>query len=250
MEVDVIGSAGEVVEERVAGRSVAVIDVFRATSVMVTAFRNGAREIIPMTGIEESFRLRDRLVAEHAMLGDSGPVLLGGERKTVIVEGFDLDNSPLRYRPEVVRDATIVMSTTNGTRAVNCAQGWAAEIYIAAFLNADAVARRLGASGRDVALICSGRNDRFTIEDALCAGMLARYLGEEAGYTLTDLAWWCADVYRRYEDDLQSALEHCEHYHRIKARWSEDIAWCLQRNVTDATPRITTEGGIRHDNLS
>ncbi len=245
MEVDVIGSAGAVTEERVKGRSVAVIDVFRATSVMVTAFRNGAREIIPMTGIEESFRLRDRLAAEHAARGDSGPVLLGGERKTIIIEGFDLDNSPLRYTPEVVRDATIVMSTTNGTRAVNSAQGWAAEIYVAALLNADAVARRLGESGRDVALICSGRNDRFTIEDALCAGMMARYLGEHHGYTLTDIAWWCADVYERYEADLQSALDHCEHYHRIKERWSEDIAWCLERNVSTVTPRITNEGGIR-----
>ena len=134
MEIDIIGTAAEVSPERVEGRNVAVIDVFRATSVMVTALGNGAREIIPMTGIEESFRLRDRLVAEHRQQEDPGPVLLGGERNTVIIEGFDLDNSPLRYTPEVVRDATIVMSTTNGTRAVNCAQGLANEIYIAALL--------------------------------------------------------------------------------------------------------------------
>lgn len=248
MEVDIIASAGEAVAERLRGRVAAVIDVFRATSVMVTAFGNGAREIIPMTGIEESFRLRDRIVAAHAEVGDPGPVLLGGERKTVIIEGFDLDNSPLRYAPEVVHDATIVMSTTNGTRAVNCArEGGAAEIYIAALLNADAVAQRLGdtAPQRDVALVCSGRNDRFTIEDALCAGMMARYLGERYGYKLTDMAWWCAEVYGRYEADLQGALDHCEHYRRIRDRWADDIAWCLRRNVTDVAPRITNEGGIR-----
>lgn len=245
MEVDIIGSAGEVSAERVRGRSVSVIDVFRATSVIVTAIGNGAREIIPRTGIEESFRLRDELVAAHAEGGDPGPVLLGGERNTEIVEGFDLDNSPLRYTPGAVRDATIVLSTTNGTRAVNSVrQGEAAEIYIAALLNADAVARRLGESGRDVALVCSGRDDRFTIEDALCGGMMARYL-ERYGYKLTDMAWWCADMYRRYEDDLQSALDHCEHYHRIRERWADDIAWCLQRNVTEVAPRITKEGGIR-----
>ncbi|WP_281670832.1 2-phosphosulfolactate phosphatase [Rikenella microfusus] len=244
MEVDIIGTAGEVTDERVAGKNVAVIDVFRATSVMVTAFANGAREIIPMTGIEESFRLRDEIVARHRQSGDNGPVLLGGERKTVIIEGFDLDNSPLRYSPDIVRDATIVMSTTNGTRAVNCARG-AAEIYVAALLNADAVARRLGERGEDIVLVCSGRHDRFTIEDALCAGMMARYLGRHYGYKLTDIAWWCADVYRRYEDDLQQALDHCEHYHNIKGRWAEDIAWCLRRNVTDVAPHIVKEGGIR-----
>ena len=245
MQVDIIGTAAEVSPERVAGRNAAVIDVFRATSVMVTALGNGAREIVPVTGIDESFELRDRIAEEHRTTGDSGPVLLGGERKTVIIEGFDLDNSPLRYSPDIVRDATIVMSTTNGTRAVNCAQGLADEIYIAALLNADAVARRLGELGKDVTLICSGRHDRFTIEDALCAGMMARYLGQHYGYTLTDFAWWCADVYGRYEDDLQGALDHCLHYHSIKDRWEADIEWCLMRNVMDTTPHITKQGGIR-----
>lgn len=245
MQADIIGTAAEVSDERVAGRNAAVIDVFRATSVMVTALGNGAREIIPVTGIEESFRLRDQIAAKHMQTGDNGPVLLGGERKTLIVEGFDLDNSPLRYTPDIVRDATIIMSTTNGTRAVNCAQGAADEIYIAALLNADAVARQLGELGKDVTLVCSGRHDRFTIEDALCAGMMARYLARHYGYTLTDFAWWCADVYQRYESDLMQALDHCEHYHNIKGRWAADIAWCLQRNTMDITPHITKEGGIR-----
>lgn len=245
MQVDIIGTAAEVAPERVEGRNAAVIDVFRATSVMVTALGNGAREIVPVTGIEESFRLRDRLAAEHRAAGDSGPVLLGGERNTVIVEGFDLDNSPLRYTPDRVRDATIVMSTTNGTRAVNCAHGMAREIYIAALLNADTVAERLGQLGEDATLICSGRHDRFTIEDALCAGMMARYLARHHGYTLTDFAWWCADVYERYEDDLQQALDHCLHYHSIKNRWGADIEWCLRRNIMDTAPHITKEGGIR-----
>lgn len=246
MQVDIIGTAAEVSAERIAGSNAAVIDVFRATSVMVTALGNGAREILPTTGIEESFRLRDRIAAEHARTGDDGPVLLGGERQTVIIEGFDLDNSPLRYTPEIVRDATIIMNTTNGTRAVESArQAGAAEIYIAALLNADAAADRLGRSGRDAVLICSGRHDRFTVEDALCAGMMARYLGHHYGYTLTDMAWWCADVYERYENDLQKALDHCEHYHNIKGRWAEDIAWCLRRNATAIAPRITEKGGIR-----
>lgn len=245
MQVDIIGTAAEVSDERVAGRNVAVIDVFRATSVMVTALGNGAREIIPVTEIEESFRLRDKIAEEHKQTDDNGPVLLGGERNTVIIEGFDLDNSPLRYTPEIVRDATIVMNTTNGTRAVNCAQGAANEIYIAALLNADAVARQLGELGQEVVLVCSGRHDRFTIEDGLCAGMMARYLAQNYGYTLTDFAWWCADVYQRYEDDLGQVLDHCEHYHNIKGRWGADIEWCLMRNAMDTAPHITKEGGIR-----
>lgn len=242
MQVDIIGTAAEVSDERVRGRNVAVIDVFRATSVMVTALANGAGEIIPRTGIEECFVLRDRLVAEADPMAK---ILLGGERNTVMIEGFDLDNSPLRYSREVVENATIVMSTTNGTRAVNCAQGAAAEIYIAAMLNADAVAQRLGELGREVVLVCSGRQDQFTIEDGLCAGLMARFLASNYGYSMTDFAWWCAEVYERWEDNLLGALDHCEHYHHIKDRWAEDIAWCLERNVLDVTPHITKEGGIR-----
>lgn len=241
MQVDVIGTAAEVSDDRVRGRNVAVIDVFRATSVMVTALGNGAAEIIPRTGIEESFKLRDVLATAYP----EAKILLGGERKTVMIEGFDLDNSPLRYSRDRVEKATIVMSTTNGTRAVNCAQGAAKEIYIAALLNADAVSKRLGELGDDVTLVCSGRQDRFTIEDGLCAGMMARYLASHYEYSMTDFAWWCAEVYDRWQDDLLGALDHCEHYHNIKERWAEDIAWCLERNVMDSTPHITKEGGIR-----
>lgn len=228
-------------DERTRGCNAAVIDVFRATSVMVTALDNGAREIIPVTGVEESFELRDRLKAERP--GEK--ILLGGERKTLIVEGFDLDNSPLRYTRDAVEGATIIMSTTNGTRALNSAMG-ADEIYVAALLNADAVARRLGGLGKDAVLVCSGRQDRFTIEDGLCAGLVARYLVEYFEYTLTDFAWWCVDVYDRWKWDLLGALNNCEHYHSIKGRWSADIDWCLHQNITDATPRIDkTTGGIK-----
>ena len=107
------------------------------------------------------------------------------------------------------------------------------------------MADRLGRRDGDVPLVCSGRHNRFTIEDSLCAGMMARYLARNYGYRLTDFAWWCAEVYERYEDDLQGALDHCLHYHTIKNRWNEDIAWCLRRNVMTTTPHITKEGGIR-----
>lgn len=241
MKVDIIGTAAEVTDERVTGCDVAVIDVFRATSVMVTAFENGAKEIIPVTGVDESFELRDRLQQERP--GEK--ILLGGERKTVIVEGFDLDNSPLRYSRDVVEGATVVMSTTNGTRALNSAAS-ADDIYVAAFLNADAVARRLGGGGKDVVLVCSGRQNRFTVEDGLCAGMLARYLGEYFEYQMTDFAWWCADLYERWQWDVIGALDHCEHYHSIKERWADDIQWCLRRNVSDAAPKIDKKtGGLK-----
>lgn len=240
MRVDVIGTAAEVTDQRVEGHSVAVIDVFRATSVMVTALENGATSIIPITGVDETFALRDKMLKHNPQAN----IIIGGERKTEIVEGFDLDNSPLRYTPEVIAGATIIMSTTNGTRAVNCARA-AAEIYIAALLNADAAADALAESGRDVVLICSGRHNRFTIEDGLCAGMMARRLEQVYGYRPTDFAWAMIDIYERWAEDLRGALDHCEHYNNIKNRWAEDISWCLERNRINTTPKVTKDGGIK-----
>lgn len=239
MKVDIIGTAAEVTPQRVEGCAAAVIDVFRATSVMVTALAAGAARIIPITGVEETFAMRDTILKANP----TAQVLLGGERHTEIIEGFDLDNSPLKYTREKVTGATILMSTTNGTRAVNCTAA-AEQIYIAALLNADAVSRKLGQSGLDVVLVCSGRANRFTIEDGLCAGMMACYLRDNFGATLTDMAWVVADMYDRWHDDLAGALDNCEHYHRIKNRWGDDIVWCLERNKIDLTPQVTKNGAL------
>lgn len=240
MRVDIIGTAAEVTDERVSGKQVAVIDVFRATSVIVTALENGAREIIPVTDVQECFRLKEELTA----LRPNEKIVLGGERKTELIEGFDLDNSPLKYSPEAVDGATIIMSTTNGTRAVNCARGAAEKIYIAALLNADAVAEAMGKQQKDIVLVCSGRHDRFTVEDGLCAGMMAHYLSAHHGYEPTDFAWWCADLYQRWQDDLRGALENCRHYRDIRDRWAEDIEWCLGRNQIQVVPLLNDKGGI------
>lgn len=240
MKVDVIGTAAEVAADRVKGCAVAIIDVFRATSVMVTALEAGAKEIIPITGVDDTFAMREKMLRADP----SAKILLGGERHTEIVEGFDLDNSPLRYTSDVVSGATILMSTTNGTRAVNCASAGEL-IYIAALLNADAVSNALGESGMDIVLVCSGRANRFTIEDALCAGMMASYLHRNFGASLSDMAWAMADMYDRWKDDLLGALDNCEHYHRIKNRWADDIAWCLERNRISSTPKVNETGGIK-----
>lgn len=236
MVVDVILWAGDASPEKVEGRNAAVIDVFRATSVMVEALRNGAGMIIPAETIEEA--------VSTARSFDKDKVLLAGERDTVIIDGFDLDNSPLNFTAEKVRDMIIVQTTTNGTRAVRNAAD-AEALYIASFLNLSAVCGRLAADGRDIVLVCSGTKDRFTAEDGLCAGAMAGMLAREYGYCMTDIAGVMAGMYSAAENDIRARLAGTKHYNYILGLGYEaDIEFCLKKDIYEIVPRYHAAGHI------
>ena len=153
-----------------AGGVVVVIDVLRATTVIVHALAQGARTVVAAASIDEARAVADQWpVAER---------LLGGERHGVTIEGFDLDNSPLHYGREVVAGKTIIFTTTNGTRALRWA-AQAAEIVIGAFVNLSAVVDRLRAETRTVHLLCAGTDNRISGEDLLFAGAIADRLSHE-----------------------------------------------------------------------
>ena len=228
MTVDVILAAGDATYDRVMHKSVAVIDVFRATSVIVEALHNGARAIIPVVNVEEAVLMRQKFGEDEA--------LLGGERDTVMIEGFDLDNSPLMYKPETVRGKTIIFTTTNGTRAIQNSRG-ASSIMVASFLNMSAVCDALARMNRDVALVCSGREDRFTAEDGLCAGAMVGTLAFNYGFEMTDIAEVLQQMYANAASDLRKRLETTTHYKDINARgYDADIRFCLQRDIYDVVP--------------
>lgn len=233
MTVDVVIAAGDVTYERVMHKSVAVIDVFRATSVIVEALHNGARAIVPVVNVEEALLLRRRFGPQEA--------LLGGERNTVIIEGFDLDNSPLAYKPDVVSGKTVIFTTTNGTRAIQNARG-ASTIMVSSFLNMSAVCDAMARIGKDVVLVCSGREDRFTAEDGLCAGAMAGILSFNHGFAMTDMAEVVQQMYANAASDLRRRLETTTHYRDINARgYDADIRFCLQRDIYDIVPLYNNE---------
>lgn len=161
-------TAAEVDPARVRDSTAVVVDVIRATSTMVEALANGARAIYPTLSTEEAINLATSLGRDDA--------LLCGERKGLKVEGFDLGNSPREFEPAVVEGKSLVMSTTNGTRALLAAEG-AERILAGSLLNLSAVARAVEGA-ESVSLICAGKEDRFSLDDALCAGMILRAILE------------------------------------------------------------------------
>ena len=157
--------------------SAIVIDVVRATSCIVEAMANGAAAVLPAVSIEEAVRLRDSLAGDE--------VLLCGERHGLRIDGFDLGNSPAEFSYEAVAGKHLVMTTTNGTKALAAAEG-AQRILPASFLNLGAVADAVRGH-RSVVIICAGRKERFAMDDAVCAGhILRRVLNGWAGPVLLD----------------------------------------------------------------
>lgn len=168
MRIDAHFTLAEVDPATLSDASAVVVDVVRATTCIVEALANGALAIYPTESTEEAVRLAQSLGREDA--------LLCGERKGVKVEGFDFGNSPHEFAPDAVAGKKLVMSTTNGTRALGAAAG-ARRVIVGALTNLGAVAQAVS-DDEALALVCAGRNGIFSIDDALCAGHLIRRVVE------------------------------------------------------------------------
>jgi 2-phosphosulfolactate phosphatase len=144
-----------------AGKTVVVIDVLRATTTIIHALAAGAREVVPCLEVDEARQVAARL---------GGEAVLGGERGGVAIAGFDLGNSPAEYTRERVGGKTVVLTTTNGTRAMQRCK-LAGRLLLGAFANFSAVCRELAASDQ-VALVCAGTDGHVTREDTLLAGAI------------------------------------------------------------------------------
>jgi len=191
MNVDVFFSPAVVDESSVEGRTTVVIDVIRATSCVVEALANGARGIFPTVLPEEAVKLASSLGREDT--------LLCGERKGLKIEGFDLGNSPREYVAEVVEGKQLVLSTTNGTRAFLAAED-AERVVAASFLNLSAVVETLRGV-EHLVVVCAGKENRFSMDDALCAGLLLKKLrdGGAENQTMNDAGRVVLDLAEKYE---------------------------------------------------
>lgn len=180
MKIDTYFTPLEVDGSELAEATVVVIDVVRATTTIIEALANGARAIYPTESTEEAVRLASSMGRDDT--------LLCGERKGRKVEGFDLGNSPREFDRDTVEGKKLVMTTTNGTRALAVgAEG--ARLLPCAFTNLGAVAVEV--AGHDhVVIICAGREDRFSLDDALCAGhLIQRMIADtESDHELNDAA--------------------------------------------------------------
>jgi 2-phosphosulfolactate phosphatase len=212
-----------------------VFDVLRATSTIVTALANGAAAVVPVAEIPEALALKQQ----------RPKLLLGGERDGVRIRAnltggvdFDLGNSPREFTREAVQGKTIVLTTTNGSRALRaCAN--AKSVLAASFLNLSATAKHLQSQApSDFLFVCSGTFDQAAFEDVLAAGALADLLWDRfPPDTTADSARIAHDIYLQHRDDLLCAMEHSRNGRRLldNPDLRDDVPFCLRQ---DAHPLV------------
>ena len=199
-----------------------VVDVLRATSTIVQALASGYRRVLCCAEVEEARALR-------AARGDG---VLAGERLCVRIPGFDLGNSPREFtNPD---GETVILTTTNGTRAIVTAAARCERVFAGSLLNLDAVVSAAREAGDDVAVICAGVQGEFAMDDAYCAGRLAEALGGEA----TDAAEAAMRISRSFPSAVEGLGASQSARNLEDGGLPEDIAWCARESVCDVAPQF------------
>ena len=205
-----------------------VIDVIRATSTICQALDAGYERVWCAAEVEDARAL------------GNGSVTLGGERLGILIDGFDLGNSPREYLEP--RTPTLAMSTTNGTRAIVTAAERCERVYIASLLNLAAVTEAARDHGDDVAVFCAGVKGAFALDDAYVAGRVADGLGFERS-DAAEAARRLAATYATAEEAFRasrSGRNLIDHGPELEA----DIPWCARESVLDVVPRLAGMHGI------
>jgi 2-phosphosulfolactate phosphatase len=219
-------------------RVVVVIDTLRATSVIIQAMSQGALEIIPVTTVEDAFKM--------AKAFPPGFVLLGGESESKNIPGFDLGNSPREYVAERVKGKKLILKTTNGTKAFHLVSS-GNEILVGSFFNIGAVARRCVELDRDLLIFPSGDEGNFSLEDSICGGMLIELITRkgEKPISLTDASECAKILYKKFQDNLLEAFHLSHHGKELISRgYEEDLAYCTRSDAIPLVP-IFRDGVIR-----
>jgi 2-phosphosulfolactate phosphatase len=223
--VEVCFTPGEYAYFKDEFETVVVIDVLRATSAICTAFQYGVAAIIPVPTIEEAMAYKNQ------------GYLAGAERKGQIVEGFDFGNSPFSYMKEEFIGQEIVLTTTNGTKSLDVAKE-APNVVVGSFLNLDSLCKWLEKQEGNVLCLCSGWQDKFNLEDTICAGAICDYLISTGEYTsIEDSSIAAKYLFLSAKDNYLGYLKSSSHRRRLKnLNLNEDIKFCLTPNQTDVIP--------------
>jgi 2-phosphosulfolactate phosphatase len=221
MKLDVVLLPVLLTPEHLKDKTVVVFDVLRATTSMTAALGVGVREIRVFGDLDSVRAAAKTCTAPHLMCG---------EVRAVKPEGFDLGNSPGAFKTELHKGRTLLMSTTNGTRAILAAKG-AGRIFVAALVNARAAAEAVIAAGLDATLLCSGTEGRVSLEDVLGAGAVmdaVRGRGVEVEL-VSDSAQLANFVFLSRRGELEATLAGSRGGHNIqRAGLTADIAFCAK----------------------
>ncbi|MDQ3867196.1 MAG: 2-phosphosulfolactate phosphatase [Actinomycetota bacterium] len=200
-----------------------VVDVLRATSTIAQALAGGYRRVLSCADVDEARAL-------HEADGDG---VLAGERACVRIPGFDLGNSPSEFVSP--NGESVILTTTNGTRALVAAASRCERVVTASLLNLEAVAATAREADANVAIMCAGVRGEFAIDDAYVAGRIVALLAGERS-DAAQAAVRLALSFGTAEEGLRASRSA---RNLVNAGLEKDIAWCARESVLDVVPRVS-----------
>ena len=229
MKIDVLYSPVQADELFFTGKTTVVIDVLRASSTIITALKNGAKEVVPVGTVEFAVKVSGGIFG--------GQTLLGGERNTKKIEGFALGNSPSEYTTEIVSGKSIVFYSTNGSRAIVKAK-YSTNLFICSFNNLKALAKHIKKLNEDVVVLCAGNNNFFSLEDSVCAGMLiSELIAGNKSFKLTDASTSALTLFKSFGKNIFKLLSETDHGQLlINNGFEDDLKSCSELDSTDVIP--------------
>ncbi|WP_258100530.1 2-phosphosulfolactate phosphatase [Marinoscillum pacificum] len=205
---------------------VVAVDIFRATSCMVTGMAHGVEAIYPVATVEDCFAL-----------GKDKGMITAGERGGAKIEGFTIGNSPYEYMKDEFKNKSIVVTTTNGTRTI-LASLEADQILIGAFLNLKAVADHISSSQKDVIIHCAGWKGTVNVEDTLFAGALIEEIKASHHFS-GDPALMALELFKRNAHDLLEISKQSSHAKRLATFGiGKDIEFCMNQSLYSVLPEF------------
>ncbi|MBT5147272.1 MAG: 2-phosphosulfolactate phosphatase [Flavobacteriales bacterium] len=217
---------------------VVVIDVLRATSAICTAIENGIEGIIPVSTVEEAKTYLDK------------GYIAAAEREGKIVEGFTLGNSPYSYLDEKLKGKTVVLTTTNGTKAIKIAEH-KETVVIGSLNNLDALVSWIVSRGENTLLLASGWKDKFNLEDTICAGAIIEgVLLSKAFRSNEDSSIAAMFLSKSARDNPFAFLKSSSHRKRLRnLNLNADVKYCLTPNNLSAIPILKDGVLISQENF-
>ena len=204
---------------------IVVIDVLRATSAICTAIEHGVKGIIPVATLDEA--------REYQKQG----YIVAAERNGVVVDGFNIGNSPYTYMKAELKGKTIALTTTNGTKAIRMAEQ-KKTVVIGSLNNLESLCEWLVKQKRDVLVLASGWKDKFNLEDTICGGAITDMLLESGQFTSDEDSSVAAKfIYRSAKENMFAYLKASSHRRRLRALdLNADVSYCLTPNNVKAIP--------------
>ena len=231
MRLDVYFTPTERKPTDTVGRLVLIVDVLRASTTVAAALGNGAKTVIPLIGADE--------VITRSKEFSRSAVTLAGEQNMLPIAGFDLGNSPQDFTKKAVEGKTILITTTNGTRALLGVQG-ARDIVIASYVNFTAVLAMMkvaASSNTDIAIICAGEEGSFTLEDAACAGRYVRAIPKRGEIVLNDAASASVLIEKKYGDNIAKVFKESSHGQALEsAGFGDDLTAAAEVDAYSVVP--------------